>query len=231
MLYSDVGKSATVIFYNYEPDYYYYLIYLNPYTAEVLEGEGSGVGFFQLGSRRTFLFMVATGNRTTCCRLSYVGFCGDDDFRNYSLVAFEEGSSEAKIYNQVECTLEEKNYDLHNVLGFYMTWVGIILAVTGLVWGFEWFAKGYYTVTGGEKSMVYVEPVSDTTAMASLDKPAIDRVWDLMRTEHPTAKVIEVHIPETNASVHWLRVRTKMKKHIGGPTIVILISTPSRKIC
>ena len=41
-----------------------------------------------------------------------------------------------------------KNYDLHNVLGFYATWIAIILAVTGLVWGFEWFAQGYYRLAG-----------------------------------------------------------------------------------
>jgi uncharacterized iron-regulated membrane protein len=93
-----------------------------------------------------------------------------------------------------------RNYDLHNVLGFYSAWVAIILAVTGLVWGFQWFAQGLYTVTGGEKSLVYAEPVSDTTATYSGEKPGIDKVWDIMRKQYPTAAVIEVHVPENAAA-------------------------------
>jgi hypothetical protein len=33
-------------------------------------------------------------------------------------------------------------------------------AITGLVWGFQWFAYSYYTVLGGEKSLVYEDPIS-----------------------------------------------------------------------
>ncbi len=44
------------------------------------------------------------------------------------------------------------NYDLHNVLGFYMTWVAIFIAVSGLVWSYEWMDKGiYWLATGGDQ--------------------------------------------------------------------------------
>ena len=95
-----------------------------------------------------------------------------------------------------------KNYDLHYVLGFYMTWVAIILAVTGLVWGFQWFAKAYYGAAGGEKEIVYQEPVSDVSKEIKFDGPAIDVVWQKMRASHPNAEVIEVHIPDSdNAAI------------------------------
>ena len=35
----------------------------------------------------------------------------------------------------MECKWRRKNYDLHNVLGFYMTWIAIFIAITGLVLG------------------------------------------------------------------------------------------------
>ena len=92
------------------------------------------------------------------------------------------------------------NYDLHNVLGFYMTWVAIVLACTGLIWGFQWFAKSVYTVTGGKNSLVYQEPLSDTTKAANLQQPAIDAIWHRLKAEHPGAEILEVHIPETKAS-------------------------------
>lgn len=53
------------------------------------------------------------------------------------------------------------NYDLHNVLGFYMTWVVLFTALTGLVFSFEWFRNGvYYAATGGETLNRSAQPKS-----------------------------------------------------------------------
>ena len=69
-----------------------------------------------------------------------------------------------------------------------------------MVWGFEWFAQGYYKLAGGEKSLLYIEPKSDSTLVYQSDVPAIDRLYAMMRSENPTAEVLEVHIPETASS-------------------------------
>ena len=74
------------------------------------------------------------------------------------------------------------------------------MAVTGLVWGFQWFAKGYYSAAGGEKEIVYQEPVSDISKKINFDAPAIDVVWQKMRASHPGAEVLEVHIPDSDSA-------------------------------
>ncbi|MEN0061317.1 MAG: PepSY-associated TM helix domain-containing protein [Myxococcota bacterium] len=38
-------------------------------------------------------------------------------------------------------------YDLHNVLGFYASGVLRLIAMTGLVWSFQWFGEGVYWIT------------------------------------------------------------------------------------
>ncbi len=38
------------------------------------------------------------------------------------------------------------NYDLHNVLGFYVMIICLMLALTGLVWAFQWFQTTVYVV-------------------------------------------------------------------------------------
>lgn len=38
------------------------------------------------------------------------------------------------------------NYDLHNVPGFYAMLIALILALTGMVWAFQWFQNGIYAV-------------------------------------------------------------------------------------
>ena len=90
---------------------------------------------------------------------------------------------------------------MHNVLGFYAWVVAVVFAITGLVWGFQWFASGLYAVAGGEKNLVYSEPLSDTTKISNDNIPAIDKVFAAMRKEYPQAKAIEVHIPDTKLGV------------------------------
>jgi uncharacterized iron-regulated membrane protein len=49
---------------------------------------------------------------------------------------------------------KRKNYDLHNILGFYASWVVIFMAITGLAWGFSWMDKGLYFVASGGKEFI-----------------------------------------------------------------------------
>jgi uncharacterized iron-regulated membrane protein len=70
-----------------------------------------------------------------------------------------------------------KNYDLHNVLGFYFTWIAILIALTGLVWGFDWFARSAYWLTsGGQQMEDHEHPLSDTTAVTAYPNMA-DHLW------------------------------------------------------
>src|SRR5690606_22381193 len=90
-----------------------------------------------------------------------------------------------------------KNYDLHQVLGFYVMIFALVFAITGLVWGFIWFRDGLYAATtGGKKFVEYYAPVSDSTRMNPATTPALDQVWMQMAAEYPKAEWIEVHPPE-----------------------------------
>ncbi len=61
------------------------------------------------------------------------------------------------------------NYDLHNVLGFYMAWVAIFIALTGLVWSFEWMNNSVQWVANGGKAIPLKRErlASDTAAISS----------------------------------------------------------------
>ncbi|MFV0541770.1 MAG: PepSY-associated TM helix domain-containing protein [Aestuariibaculum sp.] len=72
------------------------------------------------------------------------------------------------------------NYDLHNVLGFYSLIFALIIAITGVVWSFQWFDQVvYFIASGGEiKKVGHHHPHSDlnnkdivwTDQMSPLDK-------------------------------------------------------------
>ena len=73
---------------------------------------------------------------------------------------------------------KRKNYDLHNVLGFYMTWIAIFLSITGLVFGFQWFAKSVYWATSGGKALPpHEHPVSDTLHAGNHTGNVADSIW------------------------------------------------------
>lgn len=51
------------------------------------------------------------------------------------------------------------NYDLHNVLGFYSTWIIIFCIITGLFWGFEVIRDSLHALAG-EDAIAYDTPQS-----------------------------------------------------------------------
>lgn len=46
-------------------------------------------------------------------------------------------------------SFKRKNYDLHNVPGFYASWILIFIVITGLAWGFEWVDEAIYSIASG----------------------------------------------------------------------------------
>ncbi len=82
------------------------------------------------------------------------------------------------------------NYDLHNVLGFYATWVLFFLVITGLFWGFELVRDALKTVTG-EAEIAYDTPVSAEPPPAAGVAPfaRLDSLMAVMRQRYPSKYV------------------------------------------
>lgn len=200
VLYAGPGRAAQVIFFSFKPERYYYEVFLNPYTGQVLKVKNMDADFFRfILDGHFYLWLPEEIGQPVVATATLVFVV----MMITGLILWwprNRNGVKQRFTIKWSARWRRKNYDLHNVVGFYTTWIAIILALTGLVWGFQWFAKGVYTIAGGERSMLYEDPVSDTTAVASSTIPVMDKVWELMRKEHPTATVIEVHDPETAAS-------------------------------
>lgn len=199
VIYTKPGNAARIVYYNFDPEYYY-LAYVNPYSGEVLEVRNEYASFFRfILDGHFYLWLPPAVGQPVVASATLIFLV----MMISGLVLWwpkNKGATKQRFTVKWNARWRRKNYDLHNVLGFYCTWIAIILAVTGLVWGFQWFAQGLYTVAGGEKSLVYSDPGSDTTALYASDVPAMDKLYNLMKSENPEAAMIEVHIPETTAS-------------------------------
>ncbi len=63
---------------------------------------------------------------------------------------------------------KRKNYDLHNVLGFYSMILLLIIALTGMTWGLSWYKDSvYWAVSGGKQRPEWQKHFSDTLQIAN----------------------------------------------------------------
>ncbi|WP_445454725.1 PepSY-associated TM helix domain-containing protein [Flavobacterium sp. 25HG05S-40] len=199
--YNGSEKSAEAIFYHYEPTYYY-IVYLNPYSGKVLEKSNMEEGFFRfILDGHFYLWLPDAIGQTVCASATLIFVL----MLITGLILWYPKNKKAAKQRfwfrwKEGIQWKRKNYDLHNITGFYVMLIALIFAVTGLVWGFQWFGYSYYTAIGGEKSLIYVDPVSKKeAAIIAVHKP-LDKVWMLMQKEYPNAESIEVHPPETDTA-------------------------------
>ncbi|WP_130733564.1 PepSY domain-containing protein [Flavobacterium sp. J27] len=192
-------EAAEVIFYNANP-LYYDICYVNPYNGEVIRTVNELSGFFRfILDGHFYLWLPEKIGQTVIASATLIfvlliisGF----------ILWFPKNKKAAKqrFWFRWKNTTKwkRKNYDLHNITGFYVLSIALIFAITGLVWGFPWFAYSYYTVIGGEKSLLYAEPVASISESPLVIENPLDKVWLKMVEEYPNASAIEVHPPETN---------------------------------
>ncbi len=195
--YGAKDESVRVSFYDDDPEYYY-LVFIDPYHGNVLKVKDMDQDFFRIILMGHFYLwlpheigqpVVATATLIFIVMLIT------------GIVLWwpkNKAAASQRFSIKWSARWRRKNYDLHNVLGFYACWIAIFLAITGLVWGFEWFSKAvYWTTSGGKSAIPYEETLSDSSATGSLYKvPVADLVWEKLKAENPAAEVIEVHIPE-----------------------------------
>ncbi len=195
--------AAEAVFYGYEPTYYQ-LVFLNPYTGEVLKVKDMEKDFFRFIINGHFYLWLPPAIGKPLVAWSTLVFLlvtltgliiwipkNRKALKKRIWFSWEKGAKWPKI-----------NFDLHVVGGLYATVFAVIFAITGLVWGFQWFAYGYYKIVGGEKSLAYndISPYKNQTS-GNKTTHALDSVWVLMQHEYPEATTIEVHPVHTDSTL------------------------------
>ncbi|WP_025761399.1 PepSY-associated TM helix domain-containing protein [Dyadobacter tibetensis] len=92
------------------------------------------------------------------------------------------------------------NLDLHNVLGFYSLLFVLAIALTGMVYGLEWYSKGlYWVTTGGQHLPAREKAQSDTSQIGQLYSraQAMDKAWGTVIRKHPEAMGFYYSFPDT----------------------------------
>ncbi len=106
------------------------------------------------------------------------------------------------------------NYNLHNVLGFYVTWILIFSVLTGLFWGFEIVSNSLRTITGENEmtydlpksELIYSNEHSDTFAL-------LDSLMLKFRNSHPSSFIRISNPHEKSDPIHITVVDAKLRAH------------------
>lgn len=196
------GKSAVVTYYS-EHATYFFTVFVNPYSGEVLKVKDMSTDFFrQVINGHYYLWLppdIGQPILTTATMMFALLLIS-------GLVLWwpkNRAASKKRFTVKWNAKWRRVNYDLHNVLGFYLTWIMIFLALTGMVMGFQWFAQSVYWVSSGGKEMIpFTESISKSAAnptlvaMAQKKAPAEDILWAKARAERPGfTGNIDVHPP------------------------------------
>ncbi|UEG50354.1 PepSY domain-containing protein [Ferruginibacter lapsinanis] len=197
--YSKRHRAVQVIFYG---DDYFFIVYVDPYTGKVQQVTDMSTDFFRvmiMGHYYLWLPPAIGQPIVASATLIFVVMMIT------GLVLWwprNKAARKQRFSIKWNAGFKRKNYDLHNVLGFYMLTVGMVIALTGMVMGFQWFARSvYYTASGGKKLNQYEETFSKKLQKdtAHSIQPAVDIVWQKMIAAHPDAQNFEVHFPENDS--------------------------------
>ena len=172
--YPGKDKAAIAAYYDEKE---YELLFMNPYSGEVLKHKNMNKDFFRIVlDGHYYLWLPNDIGQPIAASATLIFLV----MMISGLILWWPKNKAAKKQRftiKWSARWRRKNYDLHNVLGFYMTWIAIFLAITGLVFGFQWFAKSLYWITSGGETMVeHTHPLSDTTKTVSFANMA-DHLW------------------------------------------------------
>ncbi len=210
MLYQGKGKSTAVGFYNPDPEYYY-LVYMNPYSGEVLNIRDEDQDFFHIILHgHYYLWLPEKIGQPIVASATLIFFV----MLISGLVLWwpkNKKVSRQRFSIKWNAKWRRVNYDLHHVVGFYVLVFGLVFAITGLVWGFQWFSNALYTATGGSQSTVFHIPDSESKVTDNQDNtvPMVDRLWQKLVAKSSENAMQYMYFPATDSSSYYTYINRK----------------------
>lgn len=165
---------------------YYKSVYVNPYTGKILNIYNEKYDFFNIVKMMHWSLLLSTK----------IG----QPIVGYSTLIFilllisgiilwwpknKKNLKQRLTFKWKQTTnWKRKNFDLHNITGFYISSVILIIALTGLIWAFTWF-----------QALVYIAGSGTTT-------PPDLSVAQSIIIENPTLNTIDTALKTTQEKYH-----------------------------
>jgi uncharacterized iron-regulated membrane protein len=187
-------------------DGYYYTVFINPYNGKVLALINNENGFFR---------WIIKGHYEL-----WMGEIGGEIVRWSTLIFVlmlitgiilwwpkNKAARKQRFKVKMGTSPKRLNYDLHNVLGFYASWIVIFGALTGLVWTFECVSEAeYWIASAGEKKIEYPNPITKKPIKLNPKPNGIDSVFMEKLKEYDSPNSASVSFPQTDSTAYSISV-------------------------
>lgn len=212
--YIEYEKEGAIRLGNYEKGTSFTL-WMQPYSGEVLKVEEKGEDDFD------FFRFVLKGHR-----FLWFPYKIGRPIVNYATLIFvvllitgmvlwwpkNKSAAKQRFWFQWKNSTQwkRKNYDLHNIMGFYAMIFLLAIALTGMVWGIEWYSKGVYWLTSGGKELKESwELKSDTLQINKAVTEPIDKVWNKLLANSPNANNYYIYFSDEKDATIYASVGLK----------------------
>lgn len=195
-----LDKSKSYIFYYYEhnPNAWNYFeeylvyksVYVNPYTGAVLAVYNEKMDFFNLVKSFHFSFFLKSDWGTYVCGIPTLLFI----FMLFTGIILWWPKNKAARKQRFWFNWKNiknwkrKNYDLHNILGFYSSLLALIIAFTGIFYSF-FFVKAifYFVFSGGQTVYPDFSHITTQAPKSMQTHSTLDKIASKVETEFPNA--------------------------------------------
>lgn len=187
---------------------YYKSVFINPYSEQVLDVENSKYEFFTLILWLHWSLWLSNDIGQPIVGTAVLIFV-------LSLITgivlwWPKNRKAAKqrfwFRWKAKTKWRRKNYDLHNIPGFYALLIALIIGLTGLVWAFSWFDHAVqFIANGGKQERELPVLQSDSTHSAKIQP--LDKILADTRLQLPTAASYYLYFPEDLNEVVWVTGR------------------------
>lgn len=151
-------------------------LFFNPYTGEHLQTENLKEDFFIIVEELHMYLLLPPEIGKQIVGISTIIFV----LMIISGIVLWWPKKKKDLKNRLKVKWEAKwrrvNYDWHNVSGFYISIIAIIIALTGLSFSYEWMHDSMYVVgnLGKNYPEEHTKPIIDTTLSATVNAKPID---------------------------------------------------------
>ncbi|MGV7107334.1 PepSY-associated TM helix domain-containing protein [Flavobacterium sp. U410] len=195
-----VDKSRSYVFYYYEhnpkgwnvfEEYVIYKsVYVNPFTGEILGIYDETRSFFNIIKSIHYSFMLNTSWGVYVCGIPTLIFV----FMLISGIVLwwpknKNARKQRFWFNWKNVKKwKRKNYDLHNVLGFYASTFAFIIAITGLYYSFFFIqALIYFIFSGGSTSYPDFSHITTKAPIEMRNEHTLDKIGKKVEELYPDA--------------------------------------------
>lgn len=203
VFYNDPGRTFSFIYYNSDPLLYREII-VDPYSGNVLSNKNYLTDFF---------FIILELHRNLM-----LGSVGKEIIDYASLIFLfmlisgiylwwprNKNNKRQRFRIKFRLNPKRTNYDLHNVLGFYISWIAVIVVLTGFSWAFSWFNPVVdWVANGGSLSPPKKEFTSDTLTTQANNLSVQNNIFSYTKHKGRKYERFLLIYPKTKTDVYKL---------------------------